>query len=87
MNKLIEELNILPEWKNIGAICKDELRKMDSEQLDNLNEDVISEMLIGYEDDCLSFVARLIIEKVRNEWRESGKTQFDKFIRELKGDQ
>lgn len=85
MNKLIEELSTIPEWNVIGKIMKDEFAKMTSDELDNLDTDVITGILDGYHNDVIALVARLVMEKVKEEWRQEGEDQFDRFINKLKG--
>lgn len=84
MSKLIEELSTVPEWNTIGKIIKDEFAKMESDELDNLDQARIGEILSFYEDDCIELVARLVMFKVREEWRKEGQDDFDKFIDKLK---
>lgn len=85
MSKLIEELSTIPEWNVIGKIMKDEFAEMTSDELDNLDTDVITDILDSYHNDIVALVARLVMEKVKEEWRQEGKDQFDRFINKLKG--
>lgn len=85
MSKLIEELSTIPEWNVIGKIMKDEFAEMTSDKLDNLDTDVITDILDSYHNDVVALVARLVREKVKEEWRQEGKDQFDRFINKLKG--
>ena len=85
MSKLIEELSTIPEWNSIGKIMKDEFAEMTSYELDNLDADVITDILDSYHNDVVALVARLVMEKVREEWRQEGQDQFDRFINKLKG--
>lgn len=85
MNKLIEELSTIPEWNAIGKIMKNEFAEMTSDELDNLDTDVITDILDGYHNDVIALVARLVMEKVKEEWRQEGEDQFDRFINKLKG--
>lgn len=86
MNKLIEELSTIPEWNVIGKIMKNEFAEMTSEELDNLDTDVITDILDGYHNDVIALVARLVMEKVKEEWRQEGKDQFDRFIKDVTKD-
>ena len=83
MSKLIEELSTIPEWNEIGKIMKEEFAELTTEDLDNLNTDVITDILDGYHNDVVALVARLVMEKVKEEWRQEGKDEFDRFIKEL----
>lgn len=85
MSKLIEELSTIPEWNSIGKIMKDEFAEMTSDELDNLDADVITDILDSYHNDVVALVARLVMEKVKEEWRQEGQDQFDRFINKLKG--
>lgn len=85
MSNLIEELSTIPEWNVIGKIIKDEFAEMTSDELDNLDNDVITDILDSYHDDVVALVSRLVMEKVKEEWRQEGKDQFDRFINKLKG--
>lgn len=85
MSKLIEELSTIPEWNVIGKIMKDEFAEMTSDELDNLDTDVITDILDSYHNDTIALVARLVMEKVKEEWRQEGKDQFDRFINKLEG--
>ena len=85
MSKLIEELSTIPEWNVIGKIMKDEFAEMTSEELNNLDTDVITDILDSYHNDMIALVTRLVMEKVKEEWRQEGKDQFDRFINKLKG--
>lgn len=86
MSKLIEELSTIPEWNVIGKVMKDKFAEMDSVELDNLNTDVIADILDGYHNDVIALVARLVMEKVREEWRQEGKDEFDRFVKEVTKD-
>ena len=83
MSKLIEELSTIPEWNEIGKIMKEEFAEMESAKLDNLNTDVITDILDGYHNDVIALVARLVMEKVKEEWRQEGKDEFDRFVKEV----
>ena len=86
MNKLIEELSTIPEWNVIGKIMKDEFAEMTSEELDNLDTDVITDILDGYHNDVIALVARLVMEKVKEEWRQEIEDQFDRFVKDVTKD-
>ena len=86
MSKLIEELSTIPEWNAIGKIMKEEFAEMESAELYNLNTDVITDILDGYHNDVTAFVARLVMEKVIEEWRQEGKDEFDRFVKEVTKD-
>lgn len=86
MSKLIEELSTIPEWNVIGKIMKDEFAEMTSEELNNLDTDVITDILDSYHNDMIALVARLVMEKVKEEWRQEGKDQFDRFIKDVTKD-
>ena len=83
MSKLIEELSTIPEWNEIGKIMKEEFAELTTAELDNLNTDVITDMLDGYHNDVIALVARLVMEKVKEEWRQEGKDEFDRFVKEV----
>ena len=86
MSKLIEELSTIPEWNAIGKIMKEEFAEMESADLDNLNTDVITDILDSYHNDVIALVARLVMEKVKEEWRKEGKDEFDRFVKEVTKD-
>ena len=86
MSKLIEELSTIPEWNAIGKIMKEKFAEMESAELDNLNTDVITNILDGYHNDVITLVARLVMEKVKEEWRQEGKDEFDRFVKEVTKD-
>ena len=86
MSKLIEELSTIPEWNAIGKIMKEKFAEMESVKLDNLNTDVITDILDGYHNDVIALVARLVMEKVKEEWRQEGKDEFDRFVKEVTKD-
>ena len=86
MSKLIEELSTIPEWNAIGKIMKEKFAEMESAELDNLDTDVITNILDGYHNDVITLVARLVMEKVKEEWRQEGKDEFDRFIKEVTKD-
>ena len=86
MSKLIEELSTIPEWNEIGKIMKEKFAEMESAELDNLNTDVITNILDGYHNDVITLVARLVMEKVKEEWRQEGKDEFDRFVKEVTKD-
>ena len=86
MSKLIEELSTIPEWNAIGKIMKEEFAKMESDELDNLDTDVITDILDSYHNDVVALVARLVIEKVKEEWRKEGQDEFDRFVKEVTKD-
>lgn len=86
MSKLIEELSTIPEWNAIGKIMKEEFAEMTSDELDNLNTDVITDILDSYHNDVIALVARLVMEKVKEEWRKEGQDEFDRFVKEVTKD-
>ena len=86
MSKLIEELSTIPEWNAIGKIMKEEFAEMESADLDNLNTNVITDILDSYHNDVIALVARLVMEKVKEEWRKEGKDEFDRFVKEVTKD-
>ena len=86
MSKLIEELSTIPEWNVIGKIMKEEFAEMTPDDLDTLNTDVITDILDGYHNDVVALVARLFMEKVKEEWRQEGKEEFDRFVKEATKD-
>lgn len=86
MSKLIEELSTIPEWNAIGKIMKEKFAEMTPADLDNLNTDVITDILDGYHNDVIALVARLVMEKVKEEWRQEGKDEFDRFVKEVTKD-
>ena len=86
MSKLIEELSTIPEWNVIGKIMKDEFAEMTSDELDNLDADVITDILDGYHNDVIALVARLVMEKVKEEWRQEIEDQFDRFVKDVTKD-
>ena len=86
MSKLIEELSTIPEWNAIGKIMKEEFAELTTEELDNLDTDVITDILDGYHNDVIALVARLVMEKVKEEWRKEGKDEFDRFVKEVTKD-
>ena len=86
MSKLIEELSTIPEWNAIGKIMKEKFAEMESAELDNLNTDVITDILDSYHNDVIALVARLVMEKVKEEWRQEGKDEFDRFVKEVTKD-
>lgn len=82
---ILEELANFPQWNVIGNCLKNKFKEMESEELDNLNEDIIRGILVeNFEDECLELVSRLVMEKIREEWRNEGQDEFDKFLRGLK---
>mgnify|MGYP003438589248 CR=1 FL=1 len=86
MSKLIEELSTIPEWNAIGKIMKEEFAEMESADLDDLNTDVITDILDSYHNDVIALVARLVMEKVKEEWRKEGQDEFDRFVKEVTKD-
>lgn len=86
MSKLIEELSTIPEWNAIGKIMKEEFAEMTSDELDNLDADVITDILDSYHNDVVALVARLVMEKVKEEWRKEGQDEFDRFVKEVTKD-
>ena len=86
MSKLIEELSTIPEWNAIGKIMKEKFAEMESAELDNLNTDVITDILDSYHNDVVALVARLVMEKVKEEWRKEGQDEFDRFVKEVTKD-
>ena len=86
MSKLIEELSTIPEWNAIGKIMKEEFAELTTEELDNLNTDVITDILDSYHNDVTALVARLVMEKVKEEWRKEGQDEFDRFVKEVTKD-
>lgn len=86
MSKLIQELSTIPEWNAIGKIMKEEFAEMESADLDNLDIDVITEILDGHHSDVIALVARLVMEKVKEEWRQEEQDEFDRFVKEVTKD-
>ena len=86
MSKLIEELSTIPEWNAIGKIMKEEFAELTTEELDNLDTDVITDILDGYHNDVVALVARLVMEKVKEEWWQECKDEFDRFVKEATKD-
>lgn len=86
MSKLIEELSTIPEWNAIGKIMKEKFAEMESVELDNLDTDVITDILDSYHNDVIALVARLVMEKVKEEWRKEGQDEFDRFVKEATKD-
>ena len=86
MSKLIEELSTIPEWNAIGKIMKEEFAELTTEELDNLDTNVITNILDGYHNDVIALVARLVMEKVREEWRKEDQDEFDRFVKEATKD-
>ena len=86
MSKLIEELSTIPEWNAIGKIMKEEFAEMTSDELDNLDTNVITDILDSYHNDVIALVARLVMEKVKEEWRKEGQDEFDRFVKEVTKD-
>ena len=86
MSKLIEELSTIPEWNAIGKIMKEKFAEMESAELDNLNTDVITNILDSYHNDVVALVARLVMEKVKEEWRQESKDEFDRFVKAVTKD-
>ena len=86
MSKLIEELSTIPEWNAIGKIMKEKFAEMESAELDNLNTDVITDILDSYHNDVVALVARLVMEKVKEEWRQESKDEFDRFVKAVTKD-
>ena len=86
MSKLIEELSTIPEWNAIGKIMKEEFAEMESAELDNLDTDAITDILDSYHNDVIALVARLVMEKVKEEWRKEGQDEFDRFVKEVTKD-
>lgn len=85
MSNIIEELSTIPEWNALGAGIKQHFRTLDSETLDNLDQDYIRNMLEeNFHDESLDLVARLVMSKVREEWLKEGKDEWDYFIERLK---
>ena len=83
MSKLIEELSTIPEWNEIGKIMKEEFAELTTAELGNLDTNVITDILDGYHHDVVALVARLVMEKVKEEWRQEGKDEFDRFVKEV----
>ena len=65
---------------------KEKFAEMESAELDNLNTDVITDILDSYHNDVIALVARLVMEKVKEEWRKEGKDEFDRFVKEVTKD-
>lgn len=86
MSKLIEELSTIPEWNAIGKIMKKEFAEMESAELDNLDTDAITDILDSYYNDVVALVARLVMEKVKEEWRQEGQDEFDRFVKKITKD-
>lgn len=86
MSKLIEELSTIPEWNSLGNQLRVKFSEMDSEDLDNLNKDRLYDIISEkYFPDACELVARLVYEKIKEEWRKEGKDEFDRLIKLLKG--
>ena len=83
MSKLSEELSTIPEWNAIGKIMKEKFAVLTTEELDNLDTDVITNILDGYHNDVITLVARLVREKEKEEWRQEGKDEFDRYVKEV----
>ena len=87
MSKLIEELSTIPEWNVIGKVMKDEFSEMETDKLDNLDEDEIQHILWkNYQTECNELVAKLVMIKVREEWRQESKDEFDRFVKSVTKD-
>ena len=65
---------------------KEEFAELTTEELDNLDTDVITNILDGYHNDVITLVARLVMEKVKEEWRKEGQDEFDRFVKEVTKD-
>ena len=65
---------------------KEKFAEMESAELDNLNTDVITDILDSYHNDVIALVARLVMEKVKEEWRKEGQDEFDRFVKEVTKD-
>lgn len=88
MSKIIEELNTIPEWNALGAGLKQHFRSLDSDKLDNLDQEKIREILEeNFSDECLDVVARLVMIKVREEWLQEASDDWDYFVERLKNGQ
>lgn len=82
MSKLIEELSTIPEWNVIGKVMKDEFSEMETDKLDSLDEDEIQHILWkNYQIECNELVAKLVMIKVREEWRKESTDEFDRFVK------
>lgn len=87
MSKLIEELSTIPEWNSLGNQLRVKFSEMDSEDLDNLDKDKLSDIISDeYFSEACELVARLVWEKIKEEWRKEGQDEFDRLIKALKGE-
>lgn len=88
MSKIIDELSTIPEWNALGAGLKKHFRSLDSDTLDNLDQEKIRKILEeNFSDECLDVVARLVMIKVREEWLKEASDDWDYFIDRLKNGQ
>ena len=75
------------EFREICQTWKDEFSEMDTDKLDNLNEDEIQHILWkNYQTECNELVAKLVMIKVREEWRKEGNDEFDRFVKAVTKD-
>lgn len=84
MSKIIEELSSIPEWNTITGIIKIELTDKSDDFLDNISEDDLEHILWQYKDECTELVAKLLMIKIRDEWRKEANDEFDCLMREIK---
>lgn len=88
MSKIIDELSTIPEWNALGAGLKKHFRTLDSDILDNLDQDEIKKMLDdSFTDESLDVVARLVMIKIHEEWLKEASDDWDYFIERLKNGQ
>ena len=84
MSKIIEELSNVPAWNTITGIIKIELTDKSDDFLDNISEDDLEHILWQYKGECTELVAKLLMIKIRDEWRKEGNDEFDSLIRKIK---
>lgn len=84
MSKIIEELSNVPAWNTITGIIKIELTDKSDDFLDNISEDDLEHILWQYKDECTELIAKLLMIKIRDEWRKEGNDEFDSLIRKIK---
>lgn len=87
MSKLIEELSTIPEWNSLCNQLRVKFSKMESYELDNLDKDKLYDIVSEeFFPDAYELVARLVWEKIKEEWRQEGQDEFDRLIKALKGE-
>lgn len=84
MSKIIEELSNMPEWNTITGIIKTELTDKSNDFLDNISEDDLEHIMWQYKIECTELVAKLLMIKIRDEWRKEGNDEFNSLIRKIK---